>query len=80
MDDIDRILGPDWGVGGPKPPEIVTLRAEIERLRADGSFLLDRLEDFERGIQDDGLAREWSGHVMPAIARFRAALSAGKRK
>ena len=44
---------------------------ECELLR-DGAFLLDRLDDFEREILDDNLAREWSGHVMPAIARFRA--------
>jgi hypothetical protein len=55
------------------------LLADNKVLRADGSFLLDRLDDFEREIQDDNLAREWSGHVSPAIARFRAALSSHKR-
>jgi hypothetical protein len=43
---------------------------ENERLRTAGAFLLNRLDDFEREIQDDELAREWSGHVVPAIARL----------
>jgi hypothetical protein len=59
---------------------IVELQEEVERLRAEGSFLLDRLDDFEREIMDDELAREWHGHVTPAIARFRAALPTSKHE
>jgi hypothetical protein len=39
-------------------------------------FLLDRLEEFERAdFDDEDWYREFSGHVSPAIARFRASLS-----
>lgn len=40
-----------------------------------GQFLLDRLDDFEREIQSEELAREWAGHVAPALSRFRAAIT-----
>lgn len=41
-----------------------------------GSFLLDRLDDFERVMEaNEDTEREWHGHVAPAIARFRAAIA-----
>jgi hypothetical protein len=41
-----------------------------------GSFLLDRLDDFERAMEaNEDTEREWHGHVAPAIARFRAAIA-----
>lgn len=43
-----------------------------------GQFLLDRLTDFEREIWDFYTQREWNGHVVPAISRFRAALANAK--
>jgi hypothetical protein len=47
----------------------------IERQRATGQFLLDRLEEFEGEIDTDATASEFDGHVAPAIARFRSALT-----
>jgi hypothetical protein len=41
----------------------------------EGKFLLDRLDDFEREIQSDELAREWAGHVSPSIERLRAIIA-----
>jgi hypothetical protein len=64
-----------------KPAEIeanARLIAAAPEMHSDGAFLLDRLDDFEREIQDEELLREWAGHVSPAIARFRAALSRAK--
>jgi hypothetical protein len=43
-------------------------------LLEQAQFLLDRLEDHENGMTSDADAREWHGHVAPAIARFRSAL------
>lgn len=40
------------------------------------AFLLDRLDDFENSISDEGDAREYHGHVRPAAARLRAAIAA----
>lgn len=60
-------------------PETIEANANLiaaaPDLHSHGTFLLERLNDFEREIQDDELAREWSGHVMPAIARFSAAIA-----
>lgn len=44
-------------------------------VRDAGQFLLDRLVDHEVRMTSEDDAREWSGHVTPAMARFRAALS-----
>ena len=44
-------------------------------LYADGAFLIARLEEFEIVLTDDPEAREFYGHVAPAIARFKTALS-----
>lgn len=41
-------------------------------------FLIDRLDDFERGSLGDGIedaCRDFDGHVSPAIERLRDALS-----
>ncbi|WP_394662906.1 hypothetical protein [uncultured Sphingomonas sp.] len=43
-----------------------------------GQFLLDRLVDHEVRMTSEDDAREWHGHVTPAMARFRAALSHGE--
>ena len=40
------------------------------------AFLLDRLADFENDINE----RDWYGHVAPAIARVKAALSTTPRR
>ena len=47
---------------------------EIERLREDGRFLLQMLDDHEVRMTSETDAREFYGHVTPAMARFRAAL------
>lgn len=58
--------------------ELIALRADNATLRDHGQFLLERLDDFERGAIgecfDDRL-RDWEGHVAPALARLRAALA-----
>lgn len=43
-------------------------------IEATASFLLDKLEDFENGMTSEEDAREWHGHVAPAIFRFRSAV------
>lgn len=40
-----------------------------------GRFLIERLNDFELGLDDPVDSREYAGHVVPALSRFRAALS-----
>jgi len=40
----------------------------------EAAFLADRLDEFERVLLDDEVAREFHGHVAPALARFRQAL------
>jgi hypothetical protein len=45
-------------------PEIITALAE------QGRFLIDRLEEFETELLDDEVARQFFGHVTPALARF----------
>lgn len=47
----------------------------IDPLVEAGQFLLDRLVDHEVRITSDDDAREWVGHVTPAMARLRAALA-----
>lgn len=39
-------------------------------------FLLDRLREFEGEIDSEDLAREWFGHVTPAIVRTEYQLQA----
>jgi hypothetical protein len=51
------------------------LIAAAPDLASDGAFLLARLREFEREIATEALAREWFGHVGPAIARFSASLT-----
>ncbi|MFG1389381.1 hypothetical protein V5F37_24345, partial [Xanthobacter sp. V3C-2] len=46
-----------------------------EDFEASTSFLLDRLADFERSGLCEADAREWHGHVLPAISRVQAALA-----
>ena len=56
-------------------------RMEMERMiipmveAGPVEFLLDRLDDFERGLECGSCANEFWGHVSPAMARTRAALS-----
>jgi len=59
----------------PIPP-VEGVNAE---LLGTGAFLLDRLVDFENRITTDEDAREFSGHVSPAIARFHAAIATATR-
>lgn len=47
-------------------------------IAGSGQFLLDRLAGFERTVESesgDAAVTDWHGHVAPAIARFRAAIS-----
>ena len=46
-----------------------------DALREAGRFLLDRLVDHEVRMTSDEDANEWHGHVTPAMARLRQALS-----
>jgi hypothetical protein len=60
---------------------LAALQSEADRLRANGEFLLDRLSQFEGDCEfNDETYREWGGHVVPAIERFRAALSATQQE
>jgi len=43
----------------------------LREMREAGQFLLDRLSEVE--ITEE-IAREWMGHVEPAVGRFRAAI------
>ena len=60
--------------GDEKLPADGEWLTEIMSLREALRFLLDRLDDLETSWMDDGLFRDWNGHVMPAISRARAAL------
>lgn len=51
------------------------LIATAPDLTDHGRFLLNRLEEFEHELLDDEVAREFMGHVSPAIARFRDAIA-----
>jgi|GEM_PF-902820 len=56
-------------------PANACLIAAAPDLEQDGSFLLDRLDEFASEFQDDDVARQFYGHVSPAMARFRAAIA-----
>jgi len=60
---------------GQARAEIATKDAEIARLQDSAQFLLDRLSELSFDDAGDELFREWNGHVGPAMARLRAALS-----
>ena len=48
-----------------------------EKVREAATFLLERLDDFDRAgdnMTEDG-QRDWFGHVLPALSRVRTALS-----
>lgn len=66
----------------PQPPlSLINRVARAEggsSLVEDGRFLLDRLADFENVLTADPEAREFYGHVAPAIARFGATLKAAR--
>lgn len=57
--------------------EIARLRSELAQAREAGKFLCERLDDFEREVDDssDHLIREWHGHVVPALSRFEKLLT-----
>jgi NTP pyrophosphatase (non-canonical NTP hydrolase) len=46
-----------------------------QAIKRDGQFLLDRLVDHEVRMTSEQDAREWHGHVTPAMARFRVSLA-----
>ena len=53
------------------------LIAAAPDLADDGQFLVERLADLENSLGESAemIVRDWHGHVAPALARFRAALS-----
>lgn len=54
------------------------LIAAAPDLLEDGRFLAERLAEFERTVEaesGDAAVRDWHGHVAPALARFRAAIT-----
>jgi hypothetical protein len=51
------------------------LVAAAPALNSDGQFLAERLREFERVVDQPEAAREFYGHVLPALARFEAALA-----
>lgn len=52
-------------------------RAEEDKARLSeaADFLCDRLDEFDRDINDDADFTAYQGHVAPAKSRLRAALS-----
>lgn len=36
----------------------------------EATFLIDRLKEFECGVLDDDVGREYYGHVAPAVRRL----------
>ena len=61
---------------GPAPGQIGSFAEHDAGLWQAGKFLLERLRDHEVRMTCDEDAREWYGHVTPAVERFRAALAA----
>ena len=61
---------------GPAPGQIDSFAEHDAGLWQAGKFLLERLRDHEVRMTCDEDAREWYGHVTPAVERFRAALAA----
>lgn len=51
------------------------VRADADGVQRAGQFLLDRLVDHEVRMTSEPDAREWYGHVTPAMARFRVSLA-----
>lgn len=43
-------------------------------IMGDCAFLIDRIDELDWSLDPDDFAREWSGHVDPALCRARAAL------
>lgn len=60
-------------VGANSPADLVNEeRKRVTELRAEASFLLDRLHELNLDDDTDDLIRDWNGHVEPSIARLRA--------
>jgi hypothetical protein len=51
------------------------LIAAAPDLHVDGAFLAERLCDFAAVVDTPEAVREFCGHVLPALARFEAALA-----
>lgn len=47
----------------------------MTRLSEAAEFLCQRLEEFERELEDDEVGRQYYGHVHPAFSRLVSALS-----
>ena len=47
------------------------LEAEITQTLNSTTFLVERLEDWQGNNLTDETARDWGGHVVPALARLR---------
>lgn len=48
---------------------------DLGDINSDASFLLARLDEFRSDIDDIDDAREFEGHIVPAMARLRTALA-----
>jgi len=56
---------------------ITALQERIKELEGEAQFLIERLDDFERGSLCDDIedaCRDFDGHVSPAIERLRSTL------
>lgn len=51
------------------------MSGELDLLMRSGRFLLDRLNELDLSLSSDDFARDWMGHIEPAIGRFNAALA-----
>lgn len=51
------------------------LIAAAPELVDDGAFLCARLRELENDLADDEVARQFHGHIIPALARLEAAIA-----
>ena len=83
--------GEDWRVcfmatPGSSPNAMARIEANANLIAAaptladEGQFLSDRLSELDWSMDAEGIARDFHGHVLPSLERFRAALAkaAGK--
>lgn len=74
--EVSRRLSERVAFIGEACAELIRLRGEVERMRAAGQFLIDRVAAVEGYEMNDEDAGDFYGHVIPAIYRLKTALSA----
>lgn len=69
LSDAERMLGL------PKAAPQGELREALDEVRGKGEFLLARIDELDWSVSYEEFGNSWSGHVDPALSRFRAALA-----